>query len=796
MTNPLKNKLKPRSDKNGVKKSASKKKGKPKKKGTSKSKLARLSAKQKTLLLLGTWIVVFLPTLFVYLMLLTVTEDSLPSLEELENPKSDEASQVLDFNGVLLGTYFKTNRTKIDYQDLSPYLVDALVATEDERYWTHSGVDGRALARAITGMGKKGGGSTITQQLAKMMFHEKPETKIARIKQKFAEWKISVRLENSYSKQEIIAMYFNEFDFLYNAVGVHSAARIYFGTTPDKLKIEEAATLVRMAKNPFIYNPKIHPEKSLKGRNQVLKQMYKNNMLTKEQKDSLQNLPLVLDFNMESHNSGLAPYFRAQVMQTAKKILAASGKTNKYGKPYSIFTDGLKIYTTLDSKMQKHAEWAMKEHLSNELQAALDKNIKKNKNYPYSNSIGSTKAKAYLQKEIKNSSRYKHLLKAGLSEKEITKNFNTKTDLVIFDWNAKRHRKQVEMTPLDSIKYHLKVLRAGLVSIDPHTGYVKAFVGGPDYRFFKYDYATTAKRQVGSTIKPFVYAAAIESGVIDACYEAPMIRYCIDVSDGKQWCPGGEKDYDEVMTPAYYGLANSSNPFTAHVINKMGGKNSRVVQYFDKMGIKNNSIKAIPSLGLGVCELSVMEMTSAHAVFTDYGLYHNPIMILRIEDANGNLIWEETPEITQVMSKDNAYEILRMMKGVTGVTRPADGKRGGTARRLKASGRAYKFSGIMAGKTGTTQSNADGWFIGHTPDLVTGVWVGCDSRSVRFSSTALGQGANTALPIWGYYMQKVYRDKKIKISHKDFPPVHIGETTKIECVKDTSGFGIVLPSPW
>jgi len=793
LANPLKNKLKTRSEPNRSKKSTSKKKAKPKKKGTGKNKLSRLTGKQKALLMLGTWIVVFLPTIFVYLMLQTVTEESLPSLQELENPKSDEASQVFDFNGELLGTYFKTNRTKIDYQDLSPFLVDALVATEDERYWTHSGVDGRALARAITGMGTKGGGSTITQQLAKMMFHERPESKIARIKQKFAEWKISVRLENSYSKEEIIAMYFNEFDFLYNAVGVHSAARIYFGTTPDKLKIEEAATLVRMAKNPSIYNPKMHPEKSLKGRNQVLKQMFKNKMLTKEQKDSLQALPLVLDFNLESHNSGLAPYFREKVKQTTKSILAASGKKNKYGKPFSIYTDGLKIYTTLDSKMQKHAEWAMKEHLSKELQAALDKNIKKNKNYPYSNSIGSTTANLYLQQEIKGSTRYKRLKKAGLSEKAITKNFNTETDLVIFDWDAKRHRKHVQMTPLDSIKYHLKVLRAGLVSIDPHTGYVKAYVGGPDFRFFKYDYASTAKRQVGSTIKPFVYAAAIESGVLDACTEAPMIRYCIDLEDGKQWCPGGEKDYDEVSTPAYFGLANSSNPFTCHVINKMGGKNTRVVEYFDKMGIKNKSIKAIPSLGLGVCDLSVIEMTSAHAVFTDNGFYHEPITILRIEDSNGNLIWEVEPVIKEVMNKNHAYEVLRMMKGVTGVTRPADGKRGGTARRLRASGRPYKFAGIMAGKTGTTQSNADGWFIGHTPDLVTGVWVGCDSRAVRFSSTALGQGANTALPIWGYYMQKVYKDKKIKISHKDFPPIHPGDPTKIECVVDTTDFGFDLP---
>lgn len=755
--------------------------------GSGKNQSGGLSKREKILLLGGTWVIVFLPIMFVYGMLWSVSEDDLPSIYQLENPRSDEASLVYDANGELLGTYYLYNRTKVAYQELSPYLIDALVATEDERFFKHSGVDGWALMRAVAGaatLRNKGGGSTITQQLAKMMFHDPPSSTFGRIQQKFAEWIIAGQLEQRYTKKEIIAMYFNEFDFLYNAVGVHSAARVYFNKNSAELEIQEAAMLVGMFKNPSIYNPMGDSTTAVTRRNVVLSQMKKNSMLTQEQYDSLIQIPLVIDYHPQTHTSGLAPYFREMVKQEAKSILAYSGMTNTYGEPYNIYTDGLKIYTTLDAKLQEHAEWAVEEHLSKELQEALDKNIEDNKNYPFSNEISSIKVETYLASEMKKSDRYKKLKAQGWTDSKIEENFNTKTSLKIFDWSSKSHTKVVEMTPMDSIKYHLKVLRVGLVSVDPHSGFIKAYVGGPDYSWFKYDYVKESKRQVGSTIKPFVYAMGIEAG-IDPCEEIPMIEYCVEMPDGKMWCPSGDS-FDGTMTPIYWGLASSNNPVTAYIIKKTGGNNQRVVELLDLMGMKNSTVQAVPSLGLGVCDLSPLEITSAHAMFSNQGVYSKPISILRIEDASGKVLYESHVSPVQIMNPEPAFEVLKMMKNVTGVQRPADGKWGGTAMRIRSSKNAYQFSGIMAGKTGTTQSNTDGWFIGHTPDLVTGVWVGCDHRGVRFSSTKYGQGANTSLPIWGYYMQRVYKDKKIKISHGDFDPVNIGDPTIIECAVDSN----------
>lgn len=757
-------------------------------KGKKKKAIGGLSTGQKAALLIGTWVIVFIPIMFVYGMLWSISEDDLPSIYQLENPRSDQASLVYDAHGDLIGTYYISNRTKIAYQDLSPYLIDGLVATEDERFFEHSGVDGWALMRAVAGaitLRNKGGGSTITQQLAKMMFHDPPASTYGRIKQKFAEWIIAGQLEQRYTKEEIIAMYFNEFDFMHTAVGAHSAARVYFNKDAADLEIQEAAMLVGMFKNPGTYNPMGDSTTAVTRRNTVLSQMKKNDMLTQVQYDSLIQIPLITDYHPETHITGLAPYFREMVKQEAKAILTTLGAENSYGEPLSLFTDGLKIYTTLDAKMQKHAEWAVEEHLSNELQEALDKDVEDNKNYPFSNDISSTSAELYLMNEMQKSDRYKHLLAKGWTESKILENFNTPTMLKVFDYSAKGNSKLVEMTPMDSIKYHLKVLRVGLVSIDPHTGFIKAYVGGPDFEWFKYDYAKDSKRQVGSTIKPFVYAAGIEAGVITACMELPMIEYCIELDNGEMWCPSGS-NFDGTMTPIHWALASSNNPITAKVIDLMGAKNTRVVQYLELMGMKNSTVQEVPSLGLGVCDQSVMDMTAAHASLSNHGLHNQPISILRIEDASGKVLYEANVHPTQVMKAETAFEVLKMMKGATGVKRPADGKWGGTAMRIRSSKKPYQFTGIMAAKTGTTQGNTDGWFIGHTPDLVTGVWVGCDHRGVRFSSTTLGQGANTGLPIWGYYMQKVYNDSKIKISHGDFEPVHPGEPTAIECVVDSS----------
>jgi penicillin-binding protein 1A len=751
-----------------------------------------LSKKAKKWILILLWIIGMLPLIFVYGMIYITSEESLPSIEQLENPRSDEASLVYSSDGEILGSFYIANRTKVHFDELSLHLIDALVSTEDERYFEHSGIDGEALARAIgkglVGM-NGGGGSTITQQLAKMMFHKRPKTKWERIDQKLNEWTIAVRLEQRYTKEEIIAMYFNEFDFLNTAVGIHAAARVYFNKQAHQLNIQESAMLVGMAKNPTIYNPVRKPENTLKRREVVLSQMMRNEKLSQLEYDSLRVLPLGLDYNPETHTSGLAPYFREYVRLEAKKVLKKNGTLNEYGKPIDIYRDGVKIYTSLDSRMQKHAEWAVEEHLGGELQAAFDKNIKKYRHNPYSNEVTKTARDNSLNRAIQSSERYRKLKKQGLSEAAIRRNFKKKIMMEVFDWNSENYRKEVEFSPIDSIYHYKSMLQVGLVSIQPSTGYIKAWVGGPYYKDFKYDHVYKAKRQVGSTMKPFIYAAALQDKVITPCTEFPDIKYCVDIPYGsatQQWCPGGQKNYGQELTPVYFALANSMNNITAKIIAMSGGDNYRVVDYFENMGLNNKTIEAVASLGLGVCDMSVLEMTSAHCVLSNLGYYNEPSAIIRIEDKNGKVLYEAQPEIRQIIQEESAYEVIKMMKGVSGVKRPSDGKRGGTAARLRT-GKSYAFSGIMAGKTGTTQNNSDGWFMGHTPDLVTGVWIGAEDRGVHFSTTTLGQGANTALPIWGYYMGKVYKDKKIKISHGDFKPPYEGYPKTIEC-ETTDGF--------
>jgi len=760
---------------------------KPKaKKQVAKANNVELSTKAKMWIILTLWITVMLLCAIVSGMIYFRSEESLPSIEQLENPRSDEASLVYSSDGEILGSFYIANRTKVDFNELSPHLIDALVSTEDERYFGHSGIDGEALARAIgkalIGM-NGGGGSTITQQLAKMMFHKRPKTKWERINQKLNEWTIAARLEKRYTKEEIIAMYFNEFDFLNTAVGIHAAARVYFNKQAHELNVQEAAMLVGMAKNPTIYNPVQKPENTFKRREVVLSQMMRNEKISQVEYDSLRVLSLGLDFKPETHTSGLAPYFREYVRLEAKKVLKEAGIMNEYEKPIDIYRDGVKIYTSLDTRMQKHAEWAVEEHLRGELQAAFDKNIKKYKHNPYSNEVTKTSRDNSLNRAIQSSERYRKLKQQGLSETEILKNFKKKITMEVFDWNSENYRKEVEFSPIDSIYHYKSMLQVGLVSIEPSTGYIKAWIGGPYYKDFKYDHVYRAKRQVGSTMKPFIYAAALQDKVITPCTEFPDIKYCVDIPYGtatQQWCPGGQKNYGQELTPVYFALANSMNNITAKIIAMNGGDNSRVVDYFKNMGLKNKTIEAVASLGLGVCDMSVLEMTSAHCVLSNLGYYNEPTAIIRIEDKNGKVLYEAQPKVRQIIQDEAAYEVIKMMKGVTGAKRPSDGKRGGTATRLRT-GKPYAFSGIMAGKTGTTQNNSDGWFMGHTPDLVTGVWVGAEDRGVHFSNTTLGQGANTALPIWGYYMDKVYKDKKIKISHGDFKPPYEGYPKTIEC---------------
>jgi penicillin-binding protein 1A len=748
------------------------------------STLISKKIKKKSILFL--WGLFISPFFIISLIMFFISEASLPSIDELENPRSNEASAVYSSDGKQIGSFYFSNRTKVNYNDLSSHLVDALIATEDVRFREHSGVDVKALMRAVFGVfiGKnKGGASTITQQLSKMMFHERPKSKVKRILQKFAEWIIAARLENRYTKEEIIAMYFNEFDFLNTAVGIHSAARIYFHKHPDELTIQEAAMLVGMAKNPSIYNPVRRPEKTLKRREVVLFQMKKNKVISQEEYDSIRQLPLGLNYHPETHNTGLAPYFREHIRLQARKIFKQNETLNEFEKPINIYSDGLKIYTALDSRIQKHAEEAVTTHLKNSLQELLNKEIKRNKNWPFSNETSKKTRDNIINRAIKNSDRYKKLKKQGWSDADIKKNFNTKQAINVFDWKSKEKLKERQISPLDSILYYKSILRAGLISIDPHTGFIKAWVGGVNYRHFKFDCSSKSRRQVGSTIKPFVYAAAIESGKISTCTTFPDIKYCIDIPFGaltKQWCPGGQKVYTGNQIPVYFALANSQNNITAQVIKETGSKNARVVSYFKSMGLWNKSIEEVSSLGLGVCDLSVLNQTAAHCIFSNNGLFVEPISIVRIEDKYGNLIWEPKQEVKQIMDPITAFNVLKMMKGVAGVTNPITGAKGGTARRLK-SNKPYSFTGIMAGKTGTTQNNTDGWFLGHTPDLVTGVWVGAEDRSVHFKTTANGQGANTALPIWGYFMKNVYKDRKIKINKADFIPPVYGMPTEIKC---------------
>lgn len=765
-----------------------------KKKSKKKTPNNDLTRKSKVKIMLYTWLGVLSPLFIVVLMLVTTFESDLPSIEALENPRSDESTNIYDANGKIIGTIFAmhTNRTKVTYQELPDNLIKALVSTEDKRFEEHSGVDGRGLTRAVLGAmsgRNRGGASTITQQLAKMMFHDPARSSFKRIRQKFAEWIIASRLETRYTKNEIIAMYLNEFDFLNNAVGIHSASRIYFGKEPKDLKVEECAVLVGMAKSPVIYNPKSKPEKALKRREVVLKLMMGEGHLTQVEYDSLRVLPIGLNFQKETYNSGVAPYLRAFVKKEVKKIVKDNELLNEYGKPFDVERDGLKIYTTIDKKMQLDAEKAVQTYIGKSLQKSFTKDVKKNKNYPFGNEVSSSSRNNIMSRAVSQSSRYKKLKKEGKTDQQIKKVFATPVKMKVFDWTGKNFKKEVTMSPLDSVKYYKQILRVGMVSIEPTTGFVKTWVGGPNYETFKYDNVYQSKRQVGSTMKPFVYASALESGnatgmgSLTPCSLIPDVKYCIEVPNGsstKLWCPGGQKEYSGVGTPLYFGLANSKNNVTAKIAS-YPNVIPRVNEYFETMNLKNNSFIDGPALALGVCDLSVLDITSAHTIFSNHGAYIKPTVIARIEDKHGKVIYESKISVTQVMDENTAFDVLKMMKGVSGARRPADGKIGGTARRIRDKNKPYSFSGIMAGKTGTTQNNSDGWFVGHTPDLVTGVWVGCEDRSVHFRSTAQGQGANTALPIWGYFMKWVYKDRSIKINKGDFEAPIKGGATSINC---------------
>jgi penicillin-binding protein 1A len=684
----------------------------------------------------------------------------MPSFEELENPDSNLATEIYSSDDVLLGKFYRENRSPIQYQDLPQHLVDALIATEDERFREHSGIDARGTLRALKGMGKDGGASTITQQLAKLLFHgEGSRNIIVRIHQKVKEWIIAVRLERHYTKNEIIAMYLNRADFVNHAVGIRSAARVYFSKEPKDLAIEEAALLVGMLKNPSYFNPNRASRYELvfNRRNTVFQQMVRNKYLEKEAAEQLSKLPIKLNFKYEDHNEGTATYFREYLRDYMKKWAETHFKPN--GEKYNIYGDGLKIYTTIDSRMQQYAEEAVEEHVKN-LQKQFFASKKGQKNAPFVN-ITQGQIDAIMTRSMKNSVRWQQMISEGKSEEEVTKSFTIPTEMRIFTWKGER---DTVMTPMDSIRYYKHFINAGLVSIEPQTGHVKAWVGGINFKHFKYDHAGKAKRQVGSSFKPFVYATAIEQlnmspcdTIRDAPFTIPRGRHNV----GSNWTPKNSDGKYRGLVTLKSALAASLNTVSARLIDKVGPK--AVIDLTHRLGVTTN-IPEQPAICLGAVEITVEEMVAAFSTFANQGIYTKPQFITRIEDKNGNIIYEAIPESQDVMSQDVAYATLKLMEGVT---------EDGTSKRLRWGGGGvanypYKFTNAIAGKTGTTQNNSDGWFIGIVPNLATGVWAGCEDRSAHFRDTARGQGATMALPIWGLFMHKCYQNKELQISQEDF----------------------------
>jgi penicillin-binding protein 1A len=749
------------------------------------------------------WVVFVFPFLFLGGMLFLASKSDLPQFQQLENPDVSQASEVYTADGELLGKYFNVNRNNVSFRDLSPNLVNALVATEDERYYSHSGIDFLSLPRVAYGVlsgNLKGGGSTITQQLSKMLFHKRPKSRIKRVFQKFQEWIIATQLERQYTKNEIIAMYLNQFDFINNAVGIKSATRIYFDTSPDSLKIEQAAMLVGMLKNPSLYNPLRREEMTLNRRNVVLFQMKRNEFITQEQYDSLKFLPIELTFTRQAHDEGLAPYFRAEMKKELMRIFNEKDSiTGEYiyykpdGSPYSIYQDGLRIYTTIHSKMQAYAEWAVSRHLGGELQASFERDVKRNTRPPFSNDLTSKEIQSIIQRSIRNTDRYRAMRKrmdGKVPKDSIDIEFNTPVPMRIFSWNGDI---DTILSPIDSIYYYKSILQAGLMSVDPHTGFVKAWVGGINYKHFKYDHVKHGKRQVGSTFKPFIYTTAIRAGY-SPCRLITKTPTTFEAGKYGLLEPYTPEDDDNdygFPVSLKWGLANSVNTVTAWVMYQFGPQ--ATVDLARSMGI-TSKLDAVPSLSYGVSDLSLYELTGALSTFANKGMHIDPIIIARIENKNGNVIYTAKPKMNVAVDEQTAYVMLSLMQGtVDGVYNAFKGTRTGTAIRLKLDVESREYDGIpkdyaIAGKTGTTQNQSDGWFVGITPDLVTGVWVGAEDRSVHFRGITLGQGANTALPIWGYYMKKVYDDPGISLEKKTFEPPQRELTIDIDCENNPSSF--------
>ena len=722
---------------------------------------------------------------------------SMPSFEDLENPDSNLATEVISADGVTIGKFYNENRTSIKYKDLPKHLVEALVATEDERFYEHSGIDGRGTLRAVLSLGTSGGASTLTQQLAKQLFHGEGSKFLPfRIVQKVKEWIIAIKLERQYTKNEIIAMYFNKADFVNTAVGIRSAAKVYFGKEPLNLSISEGAMLVGMLKNPSLFNPIRRLERVRQRRNVVMKQMVKNNFLSEATKISLEKEPIVLHFQPESHKDGIATYFREYLREFMKNWLKENKKPD--GSEYDIYRDGLKIYTTIDSRMQANAEQAVTEHLTN-LQQEFFSQAKTNKNAPFIN-ISDVETQRILMQAMKSSERWRQLKEQEKSDEEIIKSFSIKTEMTVFTWKGER---DTIMTPLDSIRYYKHFLQAGLMAMEPQTGHVKAWVGGINYKYFQYDHVGQGARQVGSTFKPFVYATAIEQlnmSPCDSIIDSPFMIHKGRHHVTEDWEPKNSDQKYRGMVTLKKALANSINTVSAKLMDKVGPE--AVVALAHKLGI-NSEIPVQPSIALGAVEITVQDMVAAYSTFANQGVYIKPQFISRIEDKNGVVIYEPIPESHDVLNKDIAFAVIKLLEGVT---EDGSGARlrtqGGGYGYERVTGYPYVFTNPIAGKTGTTQNQSDGWFMGMVPNLVTGVWVGCEDRSARFKSITYGQGAVAALPIWGLFMKKNYADPTMTVSKEDFerpdnlsikvdcwsPPSTSKDTTNSE--QSTEEFGL------
>ncbi len=695
----------------------------------------------------------------------------MPKFEELENPQNDLATQIISADGVQIGTFFNENRTPIMYNDLPQHLVDALVATEDVRYYDHSGIDARGTLRAITFLGTKGGASTITQQLAKLLFSGGGSKNIwERIKQKIQEWVIAMRLERQYTKNEIITMYLNKYDFLNQAIGISSASRIYFGKQPKDLKVEEAAVLVGMLKNSSLFNPLRRPEMVKTRRNVVLMQMEKYGYITEKEKENLQALPLELDYSPEGHNDGTATYFREYVRSWMSKWVKQNPKgEDEEGNPdyYDIYRDGLRINVTIDSRMQKYAEEAMTEHMSN-LQKEFNKQEEKNKTSPFRD-LTKDEVNGILKRGIRSSARRKKMLRLGKSEEEILASFDVKTEMKVFSW---RGEIDTIMTPRDSMLYYKKFLRSGLMSMEPQTGHVKAWVGGINYKHFQYDHVYQGTRQVGSTFKPFVYATAIDQLKLSPCDTIPVSQITIPVgSHGvveNDWTPkNSDGDYVGYMS-LKGALAKSVNTISARLMDRIGPE--PIVRLAKKMGISSDILE-VASISLGSVDLKLSEMVGAYSTFANQGIYTKPVTITSIEDKNGTVLYQFVPETRDVISKEAAYVTINLMEGVTQYGSGTRLRTGPSSRydlKNVITGYPYEFTNPIAGKTGTTQNQSDGWFMGIVPNLCTGVWVGGDDRATHFPTTRFGQGAAMALPVWALFMEKCYADTTLKVSKKAF----------------------------